>query len=89
MIAGDRAELSPRYRPRQRLALARQSEIEGGEIRELHAGAAEADREAAARSILGIPADVIPLALVPVGEPAGPAEPKDKFDPARIRRERW
>jgi nitroreductase len=49
----------------------------------------EADREEAARAILGIPADVIPLALVPIGEPQGPAEPKDKYDPERIRRERW
>ena len=47
------------------------------------------DREAAVRQILGIPADVLPLALVPVGEPKGPQHSKDKYNKAMIHRERW
>lgn len=48
-----------------------------------------ADREAVVRRILGIPADVLPLALVPVGEPKGPQHPKDKYNSSMIHRERW
>jgi nitroreductase len=41
------------------------------------------------RRILGIPKDVIPLACVPVGKPAGPVRPKDKYNPEYIHKERW
>jgi nitroreductase len=49
----------------------------------------EAKREACARRVLGIPEDVVPLALVPIGVPAESPKPKDKYDPARIHRGRW
>jgi nitroreductase len=48
-----------------------------------------ADRETAVRRILGIPAEVLPLALVPVGEPKGSQHPKDKYNKAMVHRERW
>jgi nitroreductase len=41
------------------------------------------------RRLLGIPDDVIPFAVVPVGHPAESKEPADRFDPERIHRERW
>lgn len=46
-------------------------------------------RMAAVRSLLGIPEAVIPLALVPVGEPVDPAQPKDKYRPELVHRGRW
>ena len=39
--------------------------------------------------ILGIPKHVIPLNLIPVGIPGGSPKAKDKFDPARIHRDKW
>jgi nitroreductase len=42
-----------------------------------------------ARRILGIPKDVIPLACVPIGRPRGPVQPKDKYNPKYIHRNRW
>lgn len=47
------------------------------------------ERMAPVRRLLGIPEGVIPLALVPVGEPSGPVQPKDKFRPEKIHRESW
>ena len=49
----------------------------------------EKEREAVIHSLLGVPADVIPLALIPIGKPAGATPPKDKFKPDLIHRERW
>ena len=49
----------------------------------------EPDREAAVRDILGVPTDVIPLALVPVGVPAGPVQAKEKFRPELVHRGTW
>ncbi len=49
----------------------------------------EPEREAAVRSLLGIPENVIPLALIPVGIPDEHPAPKHKYDPAKIHRDRW
>lgn len=38
---------------------------------------------------LGLPADVTPLAIVPVGVPAENPEPKDKWNPDNIHYNRW
>jgi len=38
---------------------------------------------------LGLPENVKPLAIVPVGVPAGDEQPKDKWDPEKIHRNRW
>jgi len=53
------------------------------------AGHPYADRMAAMRALLGIPAEVIPVALVPIGEPAGAVVAKDKYKPESIHRETW
>jgi nitroreductase len=49
----------------------------------------ESFREAPVRELLGIPADIIPLAFVPVGRPAGDTKPKDKYRSDYIHRESW
>ena len=38
---------------------------------------------------LGLPANVVPLAIVPVGIPAENPEPKDKWNPDNIHYEKW
>ncbi len=47
------------------------------------------ERQAAVRTALSIPADVIPLNVIPIGHPAGPHQPKDKYRPENIHWERW
>ena len=47
------------------------------------------DRMDAVRKKLGIPADVIPLNVIPIGHPTGEDKPKDKYRPENIHRERW
>jgi nitroreductase len=47
------------------------------------------DRVAGLQRLLGLPAPVIPLALIPLGYPAESIPPEDRFDPDRIHRERW
>ena len=47
------------------------------------------DRYMPPKEALGLPATVIPYAIVPVGYPAGDEQPKDKWDPARIHFGRW
>lgn len=39
--------------------------------------------------LLGLPAHVIPLALIPMGFPAERVPPSSRFDPSRIHRNRW
>jgi nitroreductase len=46
-------------------------------------------REATVRAILAIPAAVIPLALLPIGEPAGPVAAKDKYNADLVHHEAW
>ncbi len=49
----------------------------------------QAEREDPVRKLLGIPADVIPLALIPLGHPRGEFTPKEKYRPELIHRGRW
>lgn len=47
------------------------------------------DRVAGFRALCDLPVHIVPLALVPLGFPAA-AKPRDeRFDPARIHRNRW
>ncbi|OGB96440.1 MAG: NADH dehydrogenase [candidate division NC10 bacterium RBG_16_65_8] len=41
------------------------------------------------QKLLGLPAHVIPLALVPMGFPAERVPPVTRFDPSRVHRDRW
>jgi nitroreductase len=41
------------------------------------------------RSILGIPEEIIPLNVIPIGHSEGETKPKDKFKPENIHWEKW
>lgn len=41
------------------------------------------------RALLGLPGQVVPLALVPLGFPGEQIAPTDRYDPSRVHRERW
>jgi len=41
------------------------------------------------RHLLGLPEDVVPLNLIPLGYPGDDAAPKDKFDNNAVHWERW
>lgn len=41
------------------------------------------------KETLGLPASVVPYAIVPIGYHDGTTQPKDKWDPARIHYDRW
>lgn len=43
------------------------------------------DRMDLVREVLNLPENLIPLNVIPVGYPAGNAQPKDKYDKSRIR----
>lgn len=47
------------------------------------------ERVEGVRALLGIPAAVVPFALVPVGRPVDRKEPADRFDARRVHLERW
>lgn len=47
------------------------------------------DRVRRLQQLLELPKEVIPLALVPLGTPAERVPPANRFDPARIHRNRW
>jgi nitroreductase len=47
------------------------------------------DRQEFIREILDIPQEIYPFCVIPVGYPTGIEQPKDKFDEAKIRWERW
>ena len=47
------------------------------------------DRMEPVRSILNIPPDIIPLNVIPVGQPTGEDKPKKKFNPKAIHTETW
>ena len=47
------------------------------------------ERERGLRELLGIPEDVVPFAVVPLGHPAEGKAPSDRYDPARVHVERW
>ena len=41
------------------------------------------------KTVLQIPADVIPLNVIAIGVPTGEDKPKDKFKKERIHWEKW
>jgi nitroreductase len=47
------------------------------------------ERVSGLRRLLGIPDDVIPFAVVPIGHPAESKKPARRYDPERVHRERW
>ncbi|OFW61011.1 MAG: NADH dehydrogenase [Actinobacteria bacterium RBG_16_64_13] len=47
------------------------------------------ERVATLRSLFGLPEDIVPFAVVPVGYPADHPEPADRFDENRIHFDRW
>lgn len=47
------------------------------------------DRVRAVRNVLGLPRHVVPLNVIPVGYPAENPAPKQKWDPAKVRRNGW
>lgn len=49
----------------------------------------DAERVKDVQERLGLPANVIPLAVVPVGYPTGPQKAKEKWDPANVHFNKW
>jgi nitroreductase len=49
----------------------------------------EVTRMNAVRNVLGIPNNIIPLNVIPIGVPTGEDKPKDKFDEKNIHWEKW
>ena len=49
----------------------------------------DVDRCNAIKEALGMPENVMPLCVVPVGHPAGDNQPKDKWKPEKIHYGRW
>jgi len=49
----------------------------------------DADRVMGMQSLLGMPKDIRPVALVAVGHPASIPEPVDRFKSERVHRNRW
>ena len=47
------------------------------------------ERINAVRKVLGIPENVIPLNLIPIGHPAEQKEPRTQYDKLRVHREQW
>lgn len=47
------------------------------------------ERMTAFRDLLEIPDPIVPFALVPVGVPNESKEAADRYDPARVHRDRW
>ena len=47
------------------------------------------ERMSPAREALGLPDDVTPYCIVPVGYPEAPSQPKDKWQPDNIHYEKW
>jgi nitroreductase len=48
-----------------------------------------ADRVEAAGRVLGLPEDLVTLAVIAVGYPDEAKPPAGRFDPARVHRDRW
>lgn len=48
-----------------------------------------AERVSGIQKILNLPETIVPLALVPVGYPAVDPEPKDKWNPEKVKYNRW
>lgn len=47
------------------------------------------ERVAQFSEMLGLPSNIIPLACICIGYPAGPSAPKDKWQPDHIHRNHW
>ena len=47
------------------------------------------DRMSAVAGAVGLPAHVLPLAVIPVGYPDGNFEPKEKFDESKVHFNKW
>lgn len=47
------------------------------------------ERMAGVRKALSMPQSIVPLAVVPVGYPAGESTPKDKWNPDNIHYNAW
>lgn len=47
------------------------------------------ERVSGARAVLGLPESVVPLAVLPIGWPAEEKPPADRYDPAKVRFDRW
>lgn len=47
------------------------------------------DRMKSVKTILNIPAHIIPLNVIPIGHSTGEDKPKEKFNPEKIHQERW
>lgn len=47
------------------------------------------DRLPAVKEALGLPEDIVPLNLIPIGYPQGNPQPKDKYDPANVHYNAW
>jgi len=47
------------------------------------------DRVVRLQQLLGLPAEVIPLAVVPIGHPAERVPPANRYDASRVHRDRW
>ncbi|NLG85338.1 MAG: nitroreductase family protein [Firmicutes bacterium] len=48
-----------------------------------------AERMEALRRLLGIPEEIVPFALIPIGRPAEEKPPADRYDPQRVHYDRW
>jgi nitroreductase len=46
-------------------------------------------RAAAVAEALGLPANIVALNVIPIGYPAGENTPKEKYDAAKVHRNRW
>lgn len=47
------------------------------------------ERMSQARTVLGLPEEVSPYCIVPVGYPAGDEQPKDKWKPENVHYDKW
>lgn len=47
------------------------------------------DRMEVVSSTLGLPEHIKPLSVIPVGHPQKPHSPKDKWDAAKVKRNKW
>ncbi|MBR4841874.1 MAG: nitroreductase family protein [Bacteroidaceae bacterium] len=53
------------------------------------AGYPAEDRTAPVSNALGLPENIVPLCIIPIGVPAEAPEPKDKWNPQNIHWEKW
>lgn len=47
------------------------------------------ERAEGLRKLLGIPANVVPFALIPIGRPAEKKPPADRYNEARVHHDKW